>query len=349
MAEVLRSDAAKKGLAQLASGLPATGATAQVSVFMLAKKRGWTFRAFTSAVAVATCMSGLAVLAPSSPAGAQAGSGVPTISNLPSAAVVGGSFIPTVTSNDYATTTLVESSTPSTCIVDNAGMVSFVGVGSCMLVANSYLPPHNIPFGSGPPQIVTVGQAGPSSPTISNLPSSAVVGDTFTVTATSNGDGPISVTSSSSSVCTVDDAGMVSFVGVGTCTLVAHVASGTNFLAADGSPQSFTVTSSGLRVTTLALSPSQVPSGRDYSAAALEWHSSSPMGRVVWKVTAGFLPRGLRLDAKTGVISGRINRNTYPRGQRFTFTVTGSGWDGLGRRGQLRLASAELSLDVVPY
>ena len=53
-------------------------------------------------------------------------------------------------------------------------------------------------------------------------------------TVATTGDGTTSVTSGSSSVCTVSGLA-VSYVGVGTCKLTAHVASGTNYNAADGS------------------------------------------------------------------------------------------------------------------
>ena len=82
----------------------------------------------------------------------------------------------------------------------------------------------------------------PSTPSISNLPTSATYGGSFTPTVSTTGDGPTSVTSSTTSVCTVDPAsGLVSYVGAGTCTLDAHVASGTNYSSADGADQSFSV------------------------------------------------------------------------------------------------------------
>ena len=89
----------------------------------------------------------------------------------------------------------------------------------------------------------TVSPANPSAPTISNLPSSSGQSSGFTATVSTTGDGTRSVTSSTSSVCTASGLA-VSYVGPGTCTLTAHVAAGTDYTAADGSPQSFTVSSS---------------------------------------------------------------------------------------------------------
>ena len=82
----------------------------------------------------------------------------------------------------------------------------------------------------------------PTTPSISNLPASGTFGGSFTPTVSTTGDGTTSVTSSTTSVCTVDPtSGLVSYVGAGTCTLVAHVAAGTNYSSADGADQSFSV------------------------------------------------------------------------------------------------------------
>ena len=80
----------------------------------------------------------------------------------------------------------------------------------------------------------------PTTPSISNLPNSGIYGDSFTPTVSTTGDGTKSVTSSTTSVCTVT-AGTVNYIGVGTCTLVAHVGAGANYTAADGLAQSFTI------------------------------------------------------------------------------------------------------------
>ena len=68
------------------------------------------------------------------------------------------------------------------------------------------------------PTSVTVGQATPSAPTISNLPTRVTYGDGFTATVSTDGDGAISVSSNSTSVCTVSGL-VVSYVGVGRCSL----------------------------------------------------------------------------------------------------------------------------------
>lgn len=77
-------------------------------------------------------------------------------------------------------------------------------------------------------------------PSITNLPTAPVYGNTFTPTVAAAGDGATSVTSGTTSVCTVTGT-VVNFVGVGECTLTAHISAGTNGIAASGGEQSFEV------------------------------------------------------------------------------------------------------------
>jgi hypothetical protein len=82
----------------------------------------------------------------------------------------------------------------------------------------------------------------PTSPSISNMPASPNIGDSFTPSVSTNGDGTKTVTSSTTGVCTVNGSGLVSFTAAGTCALTAHVAEGSTHQAADGSEQSIIAT-----------------------------------------------------------------------------------------------------------
>lgn len=77
-----------------------------------------------------------------------------------------------------------------------------------------------------------------STPVITNLPTGAMVGGSFTATVDTTGDGTRSVSSSTPTVCTASGL-TVTYVGAGSCTLTAAVASGVQYGAATGSPQSF--------------------------------------------------------------------------------------------------------------
>jgi hypothetical protein len=78
------------------------------------------------------------------------------------------------------------------------------------------------------------------SVTVSNIPSAAIFGGSFVPTYTILGDGTTSVASLTSATCAVS-AGTVYFNSIGTCTIQASVAEGTNYLAATGVNQSFTI------------------------------------------------------------------------------------------------------------
>jgi hypothetical protein len=87
---------------------------------------------------------------------------------------------------------------------------------------------------------VSLSQAPPSTPVISNLPASGIYAGGLTAAVATNGDGVLSVTSNATAVCTASGLS-VAYVGVGTCSLTAHVAAGSNYGAADGSPQTFLI------------------------------------------------------------------------------------------------------------
>jgi YVTN family beta-propeller protein len=91
-----------------------------------------------------------------------------------------------------------------------------------------------------------------SAPVVTNLPTGAIVGGSFTATVDTTGDGTRSVSSSTPTVCSTSGL-MVTYVSAGTCTLTAAVAAGAYFGAAAGSPQSFQLSMSP--ATTTATTP----------------------------------------------------------------------------------------------
>ena len=90
----------------------------------------------------------------------------------------------------------------------------------------------------------------PSTPAVSNLPSNAVYGDSYTATVSqTTGDGAKSVTSNSTSVCTVSNSLTVTFVAAGTCSLTAQTAASSTYSASSGSAQTFMVAPAVLTAT----------------------------------------------------------------------------------------------------
>jgi hypothetical protein len=160
-----------------------------------------------------------------------------SINNIPGSAAFGGSFKPTFAYIGNGKTAAT-SSTPTKCTVANNGVVSFVGVGNCILTANATATADYL-AAIGSPQSFNIGQA-TTTISIKNIPKNAKLGGSFTPTYNYTGDGTTSSTSSTST-CTVSGAGVVTYVGFGTCTLTAHATAGANYQAVDGSAQSFTI------------------------------------------------------------------------------------------------------------
>jgi len=214
----------------------------------------------------------------------------PTISNLPSGGSYGGGLTATVSTNGDGVKS-VTSSTTSVCTAIGLS-VHYVGVGQCTLTAHVAA---GTTYGAadGVPQSFSVSKGAPSTPTISDLPTSGFNGAGFTATVSTNGDGVKSVTSSTTSVCTASGLS-VDYVGVGQCTLTAHVTAGTTYAASDGISQSFTVDAavapppSGVPTATFGSPTSQTVSGT--SPTTITSTSSGTSATVI--VPGGALPPG---------------------------------------------------------
>jgi hypothetical protein len=190
-----------------------------------------------------------------------------TITNIPtSGSVYGGSFVASVSTNGDGTTTYVTSDTTSVCTVGSDGYtVSYVGVGTCTLNAQVTAGTH-YGAGTGNNQSFSIGRATPTAPTISNIPPAAY-GEQFTADVSAEGDGTTSVASSTTGVCRVTGGLTVSFVGVGTCSLTASVATGTDYLAATGTAQTFTVFAHSPETPTITNIPSNAIQDGTYGAS----------------------------------------------------------------------------------
>ena len=135
-------------------------------------------------------------------------------------------------------------------------------------------------------------QGTPTTPTISNLPTSATYGGGFTATVSTTGDGTKSVTSNSKGVCSVSGF-TVSYVGIGTCRLTAHVALGTGYAAANGTAQTFSVGRATTK-TVLKLSAKKVTYGHEQAehlsvTVSPQHPGTTPTGSVTVKTPTGAL------------------------------------------------------------
>ena len=195
-----------------------------------------------------------------------------SISNLPSSATYGGSFTAAYNySGNGSPSESVSSSTTGVCTTSGS-TVSYVGVGTCTLSASSTAT-TDYTAATGSAQSFTVGQATPTI-SINNLPSSAKYGGSFTATYgySGNGSPAESVASSTTSVCTTSGS-TVSYVGVGTCTLTASSTATTDYTAATGSAQSFTV---GPATPTISIN--NLPSNPGYGGSFTATYSYSGNG-----------------------------------------------------------------------
>jgi hypothetical protein len=184
----------------------------------------------------------------------------PTITNIPTNAIWSstGQFTAQLGNTDGSDgTPSVTSSTTSVCTT-NGLVVIYVTAGPCTLTAQTAAS-TNFAAASGSPQPFTIGQATPApAPSISNLPSSPTwsSGGGFTAQlSTIDSDGTESVTSSTTNVCTASGL-HVTYVTAGTCTLTAQTAASTDYFAAVGGQQTFTINQVTPNVPTISNLPS---------------------------------------------------------------------------------------------
>ena len=133
-----------------------------------------------------------------------------------------------------AVTYTAKNGTASGCAVLTSRLTS-TSAGTCTVTATKAADANYNAISSAP-TTVTVAPIAPTTPTILSPPSSGTFGGGFTAVVSTTGDGTKSVTSNTPAVCTASGL-TVSYVGVGSCSLTAHVAAGIDYTAADGMAQ----------------------------------------------------------------------------------------------------------------
>jgi hypothetical protein len=177
----------------------------------------------------------------------------------PSAAATGGSYTPAASaSSGLPVTYAVAPASAGVCVL-SGGAVSFVGTGTCTVLADqagnvSYdpAPQASQSFGVSPPPLAlqTIGFT-------SAAPSAAVYGGapyTVAAAASSGLSVAFSTPGSSAGVCTVSGS-TVSLVGGGTCTISANQAGNSTYAPAPQAQQSFTVARAAQTVTITSTPP----------------------------------------------------------------------------------------------
>ena len=167
-------------------------------------------------------------------------------------------------------TTTLNGSGQAACTITN------VGAGAYSATAQ-YSGDLNYGASPGSDSNATVSRAAPSSLSISNPPGSGTYGGSFTADVATNGDGTKSVTSNSTSVCTVGGDGLtVTYVGLGTCSLTSHIAQGTNYLAGEGSAQTFSVARATPAPPTISNLPATAIYGNNFTAVLASQGDGAP-------------------------------------------------------------------------
>jgi len=127
--------------------------------------------------------------------------------------------------------------------------------------------------------------ANATPPVISNLPSGATAGSSFTATVTTTGDGAVSLVSSTTAVCTV--LGLtVTELAPGTCSLTAVVADGVAYIGVTGTPQAFVVAPGHLAQLALSISNRKVELSL-HATALVTTRGGSGTGAVTLHLVSG--------------------------------------------------------------
>ena len=137
-----------------------------------------------------------------------------------------------------AVTYSVTNGTASGCVI-TSGVLSASSAGTCLVTATKAADADYLAT-SSPAQTVTFGKNSQTITFASNPGFAAKGGYHYTPSATSTSGLAVTVTSATTSVCTITS-GDVSFVGTGTCTLDANQAGNSSYNAAPQVTQSITV------------------------------------------------------------------------------------------------------------
>lgn len=204
----------------------------------------------------------------------------------PASPAVGGTFHVTATgggSGNPVTFAIDPFSAAGACALGTGDVVSFTGVGQCIIDADQA---GNSEYDDAPTAFLVINVAkGAQSITYTSNPGRARYLGTYPVTATGGDSGqPVTFAvdpSSDAGVCTLGAGNVVSFTGVGTCVIAADQAGNAGYDAAPTARQTITVGRARQQLIITSDSPTQRTVGGTYQATATGGASGEP---VVWSV-----------------------------------------------------------------
>jgi subtilase family serine protease len=187
-------------------------------------------------------------------------------------AVGGPTYTPAATaSSGLAVAFSIDATSTAGACAISAGVVSFTGVGNCIINANQ-AGDTNYNAATQVQQSVAVGIASQAIAFTSTAPSGATAGGTYIVTATASSSLPVALTidAAATSVCSLDGnttGSTVTYNGVGTCTIDADQAGNASYLPAPLAQQSFDVTPGAAAALNFTIQPSDTTAGVAISPA----------------------------------------------------------------------------------
>ena len=205
-------------------------------------------------------------------------------SNPPPAAVVGGTYTPTATggASSNPVTFTIDASSHGSCAISGA-TVTFVAIGTCVIDANQAgnagYEAGNAGYEAATPVQQSFAVVGTQRITFTSTPpSAAMVGGTYTSTATGGASGnPVTLTidASAHGACTMAGA-TVTFVAAGTCVIDGNQAGNAGYEPATQVQQSFTVIGTQ-RITFTSTPPAPAVVGGTYTPTATGGASGNPV------------------------------------------------------------------------
>ena len=155
----------------------------------------------------------------------------------PASASVGGTYTLGAIATSGLSVTF-SSQSPTVCTV-SGGVVTFVAVGTCTIAGDQAGAALTLPAPTVT-QSFTVSAKSQVITFTSSAPNPAIAGATYTLAATATSGLPVTYTSQTPTVCSVSGS-VVTFIGSGTCTIVANQPGNALFLAAPAQAQTIAI------------------------------------------------------------------------------------------------------------
>jgi hypothetical protein len=200
-------------------------------------------------------------------------------SSPPSSPIIGGAYVPEASGGGSGNpvTFSIDPGSTSVCSI-SSGIVSFGAVGNCVVDADQA---GNSTYAGATEvsQTMSVGTIPQTITFTSSAPTAAIVGATYSPTATGGGSGnPVtfSIDSGSTSVCSYS-AGVVTFTGAGSCLVDADQAGNATYAAAVELPQTIAVGVIAQAITFTGTTPAGATVDGTYVPTATGGGSGNPV------------------------------------------------------------------------